>query len=69
MAYSAELEEQVLDHSKYTISQTMPTLSGLSHAAKDSPKMDVGPLSTTVKLELGIWLRQQVAQYTEVNMQ
>jgi mediator of RNA polymerase II transcription subunit 12 len=67
--YSAEFEEQILDRSRHSISQTLPALCGLVHPTMDSPKMDVDALSTTVKLELGIWLRQQVARYTEVNMQ
>ena len=68
-AYSAELEEQVLGRSKHSISQTLPALCGLAHTTEEPSKVDVDPLSTTVKLELGIWLRHQVAQHTEVNMQ
>jgi len=67
--HSAEYEEQALGLAKQSISQAVPALFGLHLAATGQPEIQVAELSSTVRLELGIWLRQRVAQYAEVNEQ
>ncbi|KAF2625958.1 hypothetical protein BU25DRAFT_492495 [Macroventuria anomochaeta] len=66
-AHSADWEEQILSHAKLAISQQMPALCGVGYSGLDHPKLDIGKLGSTVRIELGIWLRQQVARYAEVN--
>lgn len=68
-AYSAELEEQALDYAKHAMRQKIPVMFGLSEPSANLPEIDVHQLNSTVKLELGIWLRGQVARYAEVNEQ
>ncbi|KAF2819996.1 mediator of RNA polymerase II transcription subunit 12 [Ophiobolus disseminans] len=65
--HSAEVEEQALGLAKRSISQAVPALFGLDLAASGQPETKVADLSSTVRLELGIWLRQRVAQYAEVS--
>ncbi|XPS71130.1 RNA polymerase II mediator complex subunit [Ascochyta lentis] len=66
-AYSADWEDQSLGHAKLSISQQMPVLCGIGYSTLDHPKLDIGKLGSTVRIELGIWLRQQVAWYAELN--
>jgi mediator of RNA polymerase II transcription subunit 12 len=66
-AHSADWEDQILSHAKIIISQQMPALCGTGYPALDHPKLDISKLGSTVRIELGIWLRQQVARYAEVN--
>lgn len=66
---SADWEQQMLDSAKFAISQQLPTLCGLGNSEYDQPKVDIDKLGSTVKIELGIWLRQQVHQFAEVNEQ
>jgi mediator of RNA polymerase II transcription subunit 12 len=68
-AHSADWEDQILSHAKIIISQQMPALCGTGYPALDHPKLDISKLGSTVRIELGIWLRQQVARYAEVNEQ
>jgi mediator of RNA polymerase II transcription subunit 12 len=63
------LEEQMLDHAKLAISQQLPILCGIGYSDHDDAKIDIGKLGSTIRIELGIWLRQQVAQYAELNEQ
>ncbi|CAO2657656.1 Nn.00g037820.m01.CDS01 [Neocucurbitaria sp. VM-36] len=65
--HSAEMEEQALEHAEDMISQSLPTLFGLYSTTTSVPKVQAEKLSSTIKLELGIWLRRQVAQFAEVN--
>jgi mediator of RNA polymerase II transcription subunit 12 len=51
------------------ISQTLPTLFGIFSTTAKLNDVELDKLSSTVKLELGIWLRQHVAQYAEVSAQ
>jgi mediator of RNA polymerase II transcription subunit 12 len=51
------------------ISQNLPALFGLYNATAKLNDVALDNLSSTVKLELGIWLRQQVARYADVNQQ
>ena len=51
------------------ISQTFPTLFGLYSSTATVDEVELDKLSPTVKFELGIWLRRQVAQHAEVNQQ
>lgn len=39
----------------------------MGYSATTQTKLDIGKLGSTVRIELGIWLRQQVARYAEVN--
>lgn len=66
---SADLEIQTLNNAKLAISQQMPALCGLAYLGMDDRKLNIGKLGSTVRIELGIWLRQQVARYAEVNEQ
>ncbi|KAJ4346207.1 RNA polymerase II mediator complex subunit [Ascochyta clinopodiicola] len=66
-AYSADWEDQCLDHAKLSISHQMPILCGMGYSTLDHPKIDIGKLGSTVRIELGIWLRQQVAWFAELN--
>ena len=68
-AHSADLEEQMLNHAKLAISQQLPILCGMGYSGHDDAKIDIGKLGSTIRIELGIWLRQQVAQYAELNEQ
>ena len=65
--HSAELEQEALRRAEIMISQTLPALFGLYTATAKIPEHVLDGLSTTVKLELGIWLRRHVANYAEVN--
>jgi mediator of RNA polymerase II transcription subunit 12 len=65
--HSAEMEEQALGRAEHMISQSLPGLFGLYNAIKRSSDVKLEELSSSVKLELGIWLRRQVANYAEVN--
>lgn len=68
-AHSADLEQRALEHAKDIISNSIPALFGRYNTATKLPRTTFDTLSSTVKLELGIWLRQHVAQYAEVNQQ
>ncbi|KAF2034408.1 mediator of RNA polymerase II transcription subunit 12 [Setomelanomma holmii] len=67
-AYSAELESQTLRMAKHNISEALPAVFGLSPTHYVQANVKIEPLSTTVRLEIGIWLRQQVAQYAEYHV-
>ena len=41
----------------------------MAYSGLDHPKLDISKFGSTVKIELGIWLRQQVARYAEINEQ
>lgn len=68
-AHSADWEDQSLGHAKLSISQQMPALCGVGYSAMNHSELDVSKLGSTVRSEIGIWLRQQVARYAEVNEQ
>jgi mediator of RNA polymerase II transcription subunit 12 len=68
-AHSADLEEQALNYAKHSISGAAPALFGFNLTVPSHSDLKLEQLSSTVKLELGIWLRQQVAQHAEVNEQ
>jgi mediator of RNA polymerase II transcription subunit 12 len=68
-AHSAESERDALQLAKQNISETVPALFGLNLTNSAQAEIKIGDLSSTVRLEIGIWLRQQVAQYAEVNEQ
>jgi mediator of RNA polymerase II transcription subunit 12 len=68
-AHSADLEEQMLNDAKIAISQQLPILCGMGYSGYNDVKIDIGNLGCTARIELGIWLRQQVAQYAELNEQ
>jgi len=65
--FSAEMESKALDYAKRSIAQALPTLFGHDQLGNDLSSVNVDSLSPTVKFELGIWLRQQVAQHATVN--
>ncbi|KAH7381682.1 hypothetical protein BKA66DRAFT_418843 [Pyrenochaeta sp. MPI-SDFR-AT-0127] len=66
-AHSVELEEQAIRTAKHLISQSLPALFSLCNTTPKYADVRFEELSPTVRLELGIWLRQQVAHYAEVN--
>jgi mediator of RNA polymerase II transcription subunit 12 len=66
-AHSTDWEDQILSHAKHYISQQMPMLCGVVYSGLNQPELDIGKLGSTARVELGIWLRQQVARYAEVN--
>ncbi|KAH3986935.1 mediator of RNA polymerase II transcription subunit 12 [Parastagonospora nodorum] len=66
-AHSTELEEQALANVKRSISQAVPAIFGLSLTIPSRIELNFAKLSGTIRLEIGIWLRQQVAQHAEVN--
>jgi mediator of RNA polymerase II transcription subunit 12 len=68
-AHSAELEAQSLDSSKHSISQAIPGLFGLSLTVPSHTGVKLKEVSPAIRLELGIWLRQHVAQHAEVHEQ
>lgn len=68
-AHSNDKEEKGLAYVKHNISQAVPGLFGLGLTAPSHTELNLGDFSTTIKLEVGIWLRQQVAQHAEVNEQ
>ena len=59
----------MLNHAKLAISQQLPILCGMDYSGHGDAKIDIGKLGSTIRIELGIWLRQQVAQYAELNEQ
>jgi mediator of RNA polymerase II transcription subunit 12 len=67
--YSADLEERALNSAKRGIAAAIPALFGLGSTASKLGDVKLTHLGPTVQLELGIWLRQQVAQYAEVDEQ
>jgi mediator of RNA polymerase II transcription subunit 12 len=67
--YSAEIEQHALHLAQHSISQALPALFGLDSTATDLAELNVAGLSPTVRLELGMWLRQWVAGYADVNEQ
>ncbi|KAF1947285.1 hypothetical protein EJ02DRAFT_139344 [Clathrospora elynae] len=66
-AHASEMEERARGYAEHMISQTLPALFGLYSTTTRFNEAELDKLSPTVKLELGIWLRQHVAQYAEVN--
>jgi mediator of RNA polymerase II transcription subunit 12 len=68
-AHAADLEEQALNFAKHSISRAAPSLFGLNLTVPTQLEVKLEGLSSTIKLEVGIWLRQQVAQHAEVNEQ
>jgi mediator of RNA polymerase II transcription subunit 12 len=68
-AHSMEKEGKALAFIKHNISQEVPGLFGLDQTALSHTELNLGDFSTTIKLEIGIWLRQQAAQHAEVNEQ
>lgn len=67
--HSSELEQRALGYAEHMISQTLPTLFGIYSTTAKLNDEELDKLSSTIKLELGIWLRQHVAQYAEVSAQ
>jgi mediator of RNA polymerase II transcription subunit 12 len=67
--HSAELEDRAIRYAKHMIAQTLPALFGLYNITTTTDDVELDKLSPTVKLELGIWLRQQVSQYAKVSPQ
>lgn len=65
--HSVESEAQALDSAKRSIAQAIPALFGLNRAAVSYQEVRLRGLSPTLQLEVGIWLRQQVAQHTVIN--
>jgi mediator of RNA polymerase II transcription subunit 12 len=63
------LEEQALNYAKTSISGAAPALFGFNLAMPSRSDLKLEHMSSTVRLEVGIWLRQQVAQHSEVNEQ
>ncbi|KAF2265315.1 hypothetical protein CC78DRAFT_579454 [Lojkania enalia] len=59
--YSAEAEEQLLDEAEWAIQRQVPGLFDMDLFPDHQASVDTRALSTTVKLELGVWLRSQVA--------
>lgn len=63
--YSADEEAQALDHAKDVIRQQAPSLFGTEFANKVAVADKLLNLSSSIQLELSIWLRQQVASNAE----
>lgn len=66
-AHAAEVERETLLRAEQQISHTLPAMFGLYNIKVKSPDIKLDSLSPTIKLELGIWLRGNVASYAEVN--
>jgi mediator of RNA polymerase II transcription subunit 12 len=62
-------QAQSLHSSKHTISQAIPALFGLNLTDPSHAGAKLGEISPAIRLELGIWLRQHVAQHAEVHEQ
>ena len=56
-------------NAKRSIAQAVPAIFGLSLTVPSRIELHFAKLSATIRLEIGIWLRQQVAQHAEVNEQ
>lgn len=67
--HTTELEEQALNVAKHNLSLAAPVLFGLNFTVPSQSEIKLEDLSSTIRLELGIWLRQRVAQHAEVNEQ
>jgi mediator of RNA polymerase II transcription subunit 12 len=68
-AHSAEFEAQSLNSSKHTISQAIPGVLGLNLTVPSHAGVKQTEASATIRLELGIWLRQHVAEHAAVHEQ
>lgn len=64
--YSTEIEEQHLDDAESIVSQQLPSLFDLDMLQDQPAQLNMENLSSTVKLELAILLRQQVAATVQI---
>ncbi|KAF2691505.1 hypothetical protein K458DRAFT_381358 [Lentithecium fluviatile CBS 122367] len=64
--YSIDAEEQAIVATQETIRQQLPGLFDAEMNNDERASVDVTLLSRTVRLEIGIWLRQQVVESTEL---
>ncbi|KAF2477271.1 uncharacterized protein BDR25DRAFT_390811 [Lindgomyces ingoldianus] len=65
-AYSTELEDQMICNAQSCIQQRIPDLFDTADYFGPSTEVNLTSVSSTVRLELGIWLRQQVAANVEL---
>lgn len=63
--YSVETEEQAIASTQDAIRQQLPGLFDANMSGYRLGTVDVALLSPTVRLEVGIWLREQVLASTE----
>ncbi|KAF2176168.1 hypothetical protein K469DRAFT_678997 [Zopfia rhizophila CBS 207.26] len=64
--YSVESEDQMLDDAQDAIQQQIPNLFDMAPLVNQPVDINMANLSSTVRLELSLWLRQQVAANVEI---
>ena len=66
IGFPIESEEQILDDAQDFIAHQIPTLFESTKMVAEAPGIEPSQLSTTIKLNLGRWMRQQVASKIEI---
>ncbi|OCL08825.1 hypothetical protein AOQ84DRAFT_388572, partial [Glonium stellatum] len=66
VGFPIESEEKMLDDAQDFVIHQIPTLFESSEMVAEAPEVALSELSTTIKLDLGRWMRQQVASKTEI---
>ncbi|PVI06555.1 hypothetical protein DM02DRAFT_638614 [Periconia macrospinosa] len=64
-SYSVEMEEQAIEAAETTICHQLPGLFNINHLNSVQPGSAFKEYSSTVRLEVGAWLRQEVAASME----
>lgn len=64
--YSVEMEEQAIEAAEASICHQLPGLFNISNLENTQSPFAINKLSSTVRLEVGAWLRQEVAASMEL---
>ncbi|KAF2105834.1 hypothetical protein BDV96DRAFT_607939 [Lophiotrema nucula] len=64
--YSTEKEDRLLEDAEVALQKQLPGLFGVDPAPQHQPTFDTTALNSTLRLELGIWLRAQVDAFVEM---
>jgi mediator of RNA polymerase II transcription subunit 12 len=66
IGFPIESEEKILDDAQNFVIHQIRTLFESTKMVAEAPEIELSKLSTTIKLDLGRWMRQQVASKTEI---
>jgi mediator of RNA polymerase II transcription subunit 12 len=64
--FSAAAEERMFNLTQESIKQHIPNLFDMATLVDHPPEINTANLSSTIRLELSVWLRQQVAENVEM---
>lgn len=64
--FSVDAEERLFDETQESIQQHIPNLFDMASLVDNPPEIKIADLSSTIRLELSVWLRQQVAENVEM---